>query len=92
MNSQQYRSAVTKLLDREAPDVHMEILLLYGAQPDVLEPDRGWHAWSTSVVDYMIDRHGYNRQSANHLAEVVAVIAHRITKEKHRAQHKEVWG
>jgi hypothetical protein len=85
MNDEMYQCAVRRLLDLKAPDVHMEILLMFGPQPPGYTL---WASaelmWSENVVGYLQTRYAYTGSSA-HLTTVVNIIAGRIRREQSEA-------
>jgi len=85
MNQQQYQRAVERLIDRDCPDIHMEVLLLFGASPDRWSgKDQDNHSprvdWRLEVRKFLTGRHRFKRGS--HTADIALdIIERRIEHE-----------
>lgn len=81
MNPSQHRTAVRRLLDIHAPDVHIEVLLLFGVCPDRWEFNWECDEWEGHVRNYLADRYGYSLTKRLALATCCEIIIERIAKE-----------
>ena len=94
MNSQQYRRAVKRMLDSEAPDVHIEVLLLFGARPHAWAEfgvvDMSALGWDENVKGYLILRYGFSAAARrrHQLAVCLRVIADRIDREVEKSEYQ----
>ena len=93
MNPEQYRIAITRLMDRDCPDVHMEVLLCFGPPDaiDVLLPrETGeWVEWRASVRKQMSERHGFKRTRCLQTDTVLDIIERRIGDELARSNVRQ---
>ena len=88
MNQQQYEMAATRLLDREFPDAHLEVMLVCGPEPSEyysMEDLPEWIDWSNAVERFMFDRMGYTPGS-NLTTVVRRIIARRMHSEQQKAR------
>ena len=81
MNEIQYRTAAAKLLDRDAPDVVMECILIAGTPPGItvtlMDEANDYVQWVSTVERHLIERYGY-KPDKKLTTVVIGIIERRI--------------
>lgn len=83
VNREQYTTAVWRLLQRDSPDILMEVLLIAG-------PPLNWgdsNGWYNTCASYLVDRYGW-KADKKQTRTACEVLFTRIEQMLWRAEHE----
>lgn len=81
MNLTPVRDAMERWIDREAPNVHLEVLLLFGECPREINEELACRRWGTDMRKYIRDRYCKKTTCWSCSGACTGIIMDRIAEE-----------